>query len=685
MKNRAKRYLLFVMSFFFCFFFSTVKAESVRRQIDINSEWKFKKGPKSFEEAMVAFKNSKSRKIDLPHTWNTDVFQGKGFYKGLGWYAKKLKIDRSMQNKRLFLKFEGSLAVTIVFVNGEEVGSHEGGYSAFVFEITDHIKTGDNEIIVSVDNSPQQKLIPGIGISFSRYGGIYRPVWLLVTEKTCITPLDYAGPGIYLKQKSVTDQSAEVEVLTKISNEFKGDQTLIVKASVIDADGKIVKETSQSYEPSGEKEIESVQKITIKDPHLWNGRKDPYLYKVRVELIEKRPLNDKLLDVVEQPLGLRYFRVDPKEGFFLNGKPYDLNGVCRHQDWESIGSALKYENHKTDVDLILDIGATATRLAHYQQADDMYSLCDQSGLIVWAEIPIIPGFNGLKGDNSLQQLKELIRQNFNHPSILFWGLANEASIGFLELKILNKLAKDEDTGRLTTIASKRSAFKNRKAADLFGINGYCGWYYGTPFKIKDYLDRIQERYSGICLGLSEYGAGGCIAHQRQNPQKPDPKGNYFPEQYQSLLHEEYWSDLSQRDNLWCTFVWIMFDYGFYGIDRGDRPNMNHKGLVTWDRKTKKDAFYFYKSNWSDQPVLHVTSKRHVERTEQKTDVKVYSNCDYVTLKLNGKPLGRIENAECHNGIFKWLTVELRKGKNLIEVEGRKNGKIFKDKCVWKYD
>jgi beta-galactosidase len=680
--NKMQR-ILFTIYCSFCIVSSYATAEAVRKQVDINSDWKFLKKAIAYEDALTEFQRSGIKKVNLPHTWNTDIVQGKGYYVGLAWYGKTLTIDSSMKQKRLFLRFEGALDLATVYVNGIMLGTHNGGYSAFVYEITDYVKSGENQILISVDNSQSKDVIPGSDILFTRYGGLYRPVWLIVTEPVCITPLDYAGPGVYLKQNHVTDQVAEVEILTKISKTLPEIQTLIVKASLFDPAGKMINEVIQTYESSGEKNIELTQKITIEKPHLWNGRQDPYLYRVKVELFEKRMLQNRLLDVVEQPLGLRYFQVDPSSGFLLNGKPYSLHGVCRHQDWEPLGSALKYENHKTDVDLILEIGATAVRLAHYQQADDMYDLCDQSGLVVWAEIPVIQSFNGFKDENAHQQLIELIRQNYNHPSILFWGIANESPIEVFRLRRLNETAKREDPTRLTTLSCIDPKYQIYSSTDVFGQNCYFGWYYGDTFHLEQSLDGLHQKHPESAIGVSEYGAGGCISHQQQNPDRPNPVGHLFPEQYQSLYHEECWNLISQKDYLWCKFVWNMFDFSWSLVNRGDRPKVNHKGLITWDRKTKKDAFYFYKANWSDEAVLHLTSKRDAIRDKAETEIKVYSNCEEVLLKVNGGLVGRIKQSECANGVFKWPTILLHSGENIIQIEGQKDGRLHKDECVWK--
>jgi beta-galactosidase len=441
-----------------------------RQYIPLVQTWRFNKG--AIEGAQKTdFNDSEWNEIKLPHTWNTDLINGKGYYKGAAWYRTTLPITPEMMGKRLFLRFEGALTIAEVFLNGQKIGRHKGGYSAFAYEITSTVNwNSSNVLAVRVDNSYNKDVVPVGDRLFTRFGGIYRPAWLLVTDKVYITPLDYASPGVYIRQEQVTDKRAELEITTKVSNVSKEPKELTVITTIFDADGQQVARTSNDMRISSRQTAPLVQKLSLDEPRLWNGRKNPYIYRVTVQLTN----HGKTMDQVSQPLGLRYFHVDKDKGLFLNGRHLDLYGVSRHQEWEHEGSALTDEHHKEDIDLIMELGARGVRLAHYQQAETVYSLCDRNGLIVWAEIPVTPPYQ--KGNakflaNAKQQLIELIRQNYNHPSILFWGLYNEVNIPEADVQKLYDLAKAEDPTRLVTAASSNNSLENRyKITDLICWN-----------------------------------------------------------------------------------------------------------------------------------------------------------------------------------------------------------------------
>ncbi len=621
--------------------------------------------------------------VTLPHSWNANFInrlaEGEPFYKGEGGYIRRLEADELDAGERQFLRFEGALAHTEVYLNNKRVGTHAGGYSAFAFEITDHIKPdGDNWLIVRVNNENNQDIVPVADDLFTRFGGLYRPVSLITTDAICIAVTDYASPGVYLTQTDVSDDRAEVGVRVKVDNGRVGDGADKVTASirVLDAMGKPVVEQVASDRATRGKISTIATTIEMDDPHLWHGRKDPYLYSVVVELRD----GDRVLDRVTQPLGLRYFEVTQDEGLILNGEPYPLYGVCRHQEWEYEGSALTDAHHRRDIELIYELGARGLRLAHYQQAETMYRLCDEKGLIVWAEPPIVGQFpedNDKFVANCRQQLTELILQNYNHPSIFFWGLFNESEIGSGQIKALHELAKSLDPHRLTTFADNRSPSGRHAHTDLVAWNRYPRWYGGGS--MRNTGDSVREKMPDAIYGVSEYGAGAYIGHQTQDPQQPHPKlPNLFPEQYQALYHELAWPEL-QDSQVWCSFVWNMFDFGWPGVTRGGRMNLNHKGLITYDRNVKKDAFFYYKANWSDQPVLHLTSKRHVERTNATTQVKVYSNVGSPTLSVNGRDYGTTDG-EHH--VYIWQGVELSPGENLVIVTVEHAGQLHRDTVSW---
>ncbi|HEY5653929.1 MAG TPA: glycoside hydrolase family 2 TIM barrel-domain containing protein [Pontiella sp.] len=656
-----------------------------REQLAVDQSWRFYKG--SVENAHHSgFDVSGWESVTIPHTWNANLVKNQTddtYYKGDGWYRTRLPITSEMIGKRLFLRFEGALTTADIFVNGEKVGRHEGGYTAFCYEITSFVKEGPNTLAVKVSNAYNDDVVPAAGNLYARFGGIYRPVSLLVTDAICITPLDYASSGVYIRQKNVSEQQAELDVTTKISS-TKQDEEIQLVTSVFDANGALVATGSKIVTVSTNETAAIVQHLTVDQPHLWDARRNPYLYKTVVQLVQ----DGEVIDEVIQPLGLRYFHVDVDKGFFLNGKPYDLYGVCRHQEWEYEGSALTDEHHRSDIADIMELGAHAVRLAHYPQAETMYSLCNSNGLVVWAEIPVTPPYKAKNPKyvaNAKQQLVEMIRQNYNHPSIFFWGLYNEINISTEHVADMHNLAKAEDPDRLTTAASNKkwNMLERFKTTDIMAWNIYPIWYdKRDATQVVQHIREMTPR--DLCIGISEYGAGGCINQHDQNPEKPDPKaGRFYPEEYQNYFHEQVWPDLNSAPFLWCKFIWNMYDFAWPGVTRGERINMNNKGLVTYDRQTRKDSFYYYKANWSEEPVLYITSRRHVVRAHSVTAVKVYSNLKEAALSVNGQEQGIVQPDQYK--VAKWDNIELQEGENTITVSGQHNGQIQTDSVVWVYD
>jgi len=416
---------------------------------------------------------------------------------------------------------------------------------------------------------------------------------------------------------------------------------------------------------------------------LWNGRPDPYLYRAVVEL---RSTNE-VVDTIEQQLGLRYYSADPDQGFSLNGRRLRLQGVCRHQDRPGRGWALTEADQDEDIQLIKELGANVIRCAHYQHSDYFYSLCDRAGILVWAEIPQVNAVHDTTEfeNNSRNQLRDLIRQNINHPSIFAWSLFNEIGPGsddpHRNLQDLKVVANGEDPTRPTIAATRTDKFPEmNKIPDWLGWNLYYGWYVGKKDDLGKWLDQYRDssRHSGFCL--SEYGAGANVAQHEDHPKQPKPGGQWHPEEWQNEVHEANWAAIKARPFVWGSFVWNMFDFTSYFRREGAVEGVNDKGLVTRDRKTKKDAFYFYQANWSDAPVLYLTSRRFTERTNAVTDVKIYSNANQVELLLNGKSQGQRGNGT--NGVFVWPEVRLKPGENRVEARAERNGQKLSDSCVW---
>lgn len=655
-----------------------------RLNLSFNADWTFSGA------GITGIPETKT--LTLPHTWNDrDAQSGVQYYRGPGVYEKSWTPDPALAGKRLFIRFEGAMTVADVFLNGEKLGQHRGGYSAFCFEITDGIKMGQaNTFRVELSNEPVDDVPPLVG-DFNIYGGIYRPVSIIATDQICISPLDYASSGVYVSQQAVSEAEATVEVLTKLSIPEGSNAAFSVRTQILDATGALVLENTAS--PEADSKLEVRQPFRISSPTLWNGRESAYLYAVVVQVLQ----NGAVIDEVRQPMGLRYFKTDPNDGFFLNGKHIKLKGVSRHQDRIDIGSAILPEHHREDMALIEEMGTNSIRLAHYQHAEYFYQLCDTSGMVVWAEIPFVGFPRPVQGGynnspefhaNARQQLMELIRQNYNHPSILMWGLFNELpnseSMAPAEfIRELQTLAKSEDPYRLTTAASLLpEADEMHEITDLIAWNKYFGWYYKQPEYMATWLDETHASFPNYQIGISEYGAGGSIIQHSSKVKKPNPMGSPHPEEWQSYYHEVHWKAFAERPFVWGTYVWNMFDFGSQFRREGDTPGLNDKGLVTFDRKTKKDAFYFYKASWSEEPVLYIAERKFRIREDKETRVKVYSNLSEVELIVNGTSMGTRTG---ENSIFLWEDVELIEGNNVIEAKASTNGQSLTDACVWVVD
>ena len=638
-----------------------------RQDILLNNDWNFRFSHQVQKGTEV--------RVDLPHTWNAqDALSGKIDYKrGIGNYEKNLFIRPEWKGKRLFIRFEGVNNIADVFVNRRHIGEHRGGYGAFIFEITGKVEYGkENSILVRVNNGEQLDIMPLVG-DFNFYGGIYRDVHLLITDETCISPLDYASPGVRLIQDSVSHRYAKVRAIVDLSNGSSGNLEVELNVRLLDGQ-RVVKEGTKNVNLSGNEVMQQELTFEIDQPHLWNGRQDPFLYQAEVTLFR----NGQMVDRVTQPLGLRFYRIDPDKGFFLNGKHLPLQGVCRHQDRSEVGNALRPQHHEEDVALMLEMGVNAVRLAHYPQATYFYDLMDKNGIIVWAEIPFVgPGGYNDKGfvdlpafrANGKEQLKELIRQHYNHPSICVWGLFNELTeLGdnpVEYIKELNVLAHQEDTTRPTTSASNQMGDLNF-ITDAIAWNRYDGWYGGTPADLGKWLDRMYKDHPEICIAISEYGAGASIYHQQDSLVKTVPTSWWHPENWQTYYHIENWKTISSRPYVWGSFVWNMFDFGAAHRTEGDRPGINDKGLVTFDRKVRKDAFYFYKANWNrEEPMLYLTGKRNTVRTQRLQTITAFTNLSGAELFVNGKSYGKA--IPDSYAILEWKNVELEPGENEIKV------------------
>lgn len=661
-----------------------------RKTTLFNDGWQFKKGPFPTEAIpLVTSWDQKWENVTIPHTWNARDMQEKhnDFYEGQAYYRKSFAVEKNLEEKRLFLRFEGVGQVADLYVNNVFVGKHKGGYSAFSFEITNAIKYGEtNEIVMKVDNAARPDVIPVNHSLFGVYGGIYRPVWLIVTDKVNIAVTDYASSGVYISQEEVSAKSAKVNVKVKLSNRNLQASDIELETEIADMTGKMVSRivTPIHLSPLGVQSFE--HRYELKKPHLWQGKRDPYLYKVTTRVKN----NGQLIDEVVQPLGLRKVEIIAGQGVFLNGEKFPMYGVCRHQDWWQLGSALENKHHDADLDMIMEMGVTTIRFAHYQQSDYIYSRCDSLGLLIWAEVPFVNRVTGEEAENAKSQLRELIRQSFNHPSIYVWGLHNEVyrphDYTAQLTAEMHDLAKAEDPGRYTVAVNGYGHMEHpvNLNADIQGMNRYFGWYEKTIPDIEEWVLGLEKNYPNHKLMLTEYGADSNIHHQTEY------LGNtirwwddYFPETYQTKMHEIQWGVIEKHPYILASYLWNMFDFAVPMWSRGGVDARNLKGLVTFDRKVRKDSFYWYKANWSDQPVVYLTQRRNQDREKQLTNVTVYSNLGTPKVYLNGEELTGVKQGttKVH---FIFENVKLQQGKNRIKAIAYKDGKAFEDQIEWTF-
>lgn len=673
-----------------CLLGSICKAEA-REVTPFNNGWEFKKGPFPTDAMQTAARwNADWEQVNVPHTWNADDMQKKtnSFYAGVAYYRKHYVFPESLEGKRLFLRFEGVGACAEVYVNGYLVGTHKGAYSAFVCEIGSQVRLGEeNEIVVKADNAARPDVIPVNHALFGVYGGIYRPVWLIVTEPCNIVVNDCASPGVYITQKNVSKQSADVSVRVKLDNATLAPAALELENAIYTREGKLVKVHRQSFELTPQGVQNYVSDFKISHPHLWQGREDPYLYKV----VSRLKQDGQVIDEVIQPLGLRKYEAVAGKGFFLNGKKYPMYGVTRHQDWWGMGSALTNREHDFDLEQIMEVGATTVRFAHYQQSDYIYSRCDTLGLIIWAEIPFVNRVTGQEWDNVHQQMRELIRQSFNHPSIYVWGIHNEVyhPHGYTAAltQSVHDLCKLEDPDRYTVAVNGYGHAEHpvNGNTDIQGMNRYFGWYEKKIQDIKPWIEKMEKEYPWQRLMLTEYGADANIEHQTELLGDALNWGSdFYPETFQTKTHEYQWGVISQHPYILASYLWNMFDFAVPQWKRGGVDARNMKGLITFDRKIRKDAFYWYKANWSKEPVLYLTQRRNTERERRETSVTVYSNLGTPRVFLNGRELDgvRKEYTDVHY-IFDQVT--LAEGRNVLRAVIVSDGKEYTDEIVWNYN
>ncbi len=622
----------------------------MRKVLNINRKWAFTKEWSDIPSEVPKNWNF----VNLPHTWNgIDGQDGENdYYRGKCLYVRSLEKEDLPEADRYYIEFRGANSSAELFVDGNKIACHDGGYSTWRADITDYLKNPVSIIAVAVDNSANETVYPQMA-DFTFYGGLYRDVNIIAVSESHFDLDYYGGPGIMVTPQ-ISGNNASVQVRVFLSNAGGGDELEFV---VKDALSNVVATKTQSAS------LTEAQ-IDIENVVLWHGKKNPYLY--TAEVLLKR--EDKILDNVSTRFGCRTFEIDPERGFILNGEEYPLRGVSRHQDRWGIGNALLPEHHREDIELICELGATTIRLAHYQHDQYFYDLCDEKGLVIWAEIPYISKHMATGRENTISQMKELVTQNYNHPSIVVWGLSNEISMAGSDPdlienhKILNDLVHEMDSTRKTTIAVVSMCDIHDpyiQIPDVISYNHYFGWYGGDTSMNGPWLDNFHKEFPNIPIGMSEYGCEALNWHTSK------PTQGDYTEEYQAYYHEELIKQLFTRKYLWATHVWNMFDFGADARNEGGENGQNHKGLVTFDRKYKKDAFYAYKAWLSDEPFVHICSKRYVDRVEDVTKVTVYSNQPEVELFVNGKSVGK-KAAPDH---FFYFEIENKGESQIVAVAG----------------
>lgn len=614
----------------------------MRIKMDLNQKWAFSKEADRVPQTMP----TDWYWVNLPHTWNAIDGQdgGNDYYRATCYYAKNIKRSEMPDGKRIYLEIPAANSSADVYLNGFHLSHHDGGYSCWRTELTGKLED-ENLLVIAVDNSSNGRVYPQKA-DFTFYGGLYRGLSLIGTDEIHFALTNLGGPGIKVTPQ-MEDDTTDAEVIAEVelegSEENREIQQFRIQYEILDKLGETV-----SRKVSADKMV----RLIIPHVHRWDGVLDPYLYTIRATLFDK---SNTAIDQIMTVFGCRSFRVDVNEGFILNGRAYPLRGVSRHQDRQGIGNALLPENHKEDIDIICEMGCNCLRLAHYQHDQYFYDLCDERGMIVWAEIPYISEHLPDGNVNCISQMKELISQNYNHPGICFWGLSNEVTMtggeteGLIENHVnLNNLVHDMDATRLTTMAVIGACDRKAeyiKIPDVVSYNHYMGWYSGAAEDNGPWFDHFHEQYPEIPVGMSEYGCEGLWWHS-SIPERGD-----YTEEFQAIYHEKLIKQLFTRKYIWSAFVWTMFDFGSDDRNEGGEAGQNHKGLVTFDRKYKKDAFYIYKANLSSEPFVHICSKGYVERAEEETEVKVYSNLPEVELFVNGEFVG---TAAAEDHIFRFM-------------------------------
>ena len=655
------------------------------------TEWRFQQG--------AAGSDSAWNPVRIPHTWNAaDAQKGggkdhqsrEGYYRGPGNYVMDIGPGSQFAGQRVFIRFEAVSTTAEILLDGKKVGEHLGGFTAFGFELTSLLTAGGpNRLEVRANNAWRPDLLPLSG-DFAVCGGMYRPAYLLVRGATCLQPVEDGTHGVTLSYGPASKERGELTVNATVSHVGAAPASVSVRCTLLDASGAKVAEqaTAPAAMAAGDHKVSN--RVTLASPHLWNGVKDPYLYTLQVAL----EANGKVTDSLTLKPGFRDIKVDPAKGFFLNGAAYRLRGVNRHQDREGVAWALSKEQETEDAQTIAEMGANAVRLSHYPQSEHFLDECDRLGLLVWAELPLVdtvgaPDIDPNLLPHSIAQLQELIRQQGHHTSVFCWSLFNELGNAKTAnpkaiIAELNRTAHAEDPTRPTVGATNSTNKEICGIPDIIAFNNYPGWYSGKEPEpgMQAAIKRFSDAAPNKAWGISEYGAGASIKHHdRAVANPPSPGGAWHPEEWQSRVHEGDFTAFELHPEIWGTFVWNMFDFASIWRNEGDRPGVNDKGLVTFDHKTRKDAYYFYQANWATTPVLHILSKLDTPTKAESAVIRLYANVKNLHLKLNGQAVEPLQ--EYASKAFATQAVALKPGANLVEATGTApDGTQIRDTCTW---
>ncbi|WP_414476075.1 glycoside hydrolase family 2 TIM barrel-domain containing protein [Microvirga sp. M2] len=710
----------------------------LRTTTPLMQNWSFVQDDSLTDDEALASKAVQWQTVNLPHTWNAEAATPgphPPYKRGLGWY--RIEFDTPAEGTRKWLEFGAASLVADVWLNGHKLGQHKGGFTAFRFDVTDTLApSGKNTLLVKVDNSQpisddDVTAIPPLAGDFIMYGGLYRYVSLVSTiDPVHFSLEDMGGPSVYATTTSIAGGNATVNVRAKLKSDAKADADYSVRVSLLDADGRVAQTSQQTVVLQAGGNLTVPQVLLVNRPHLWQGTEDPYQYKLVAELLRE---DGQAIDRVVQDFGIREMRFDPREGFFLNGRHVPLHGVAIHQEMYGKGWAISPRDIDDTLAMVKEIGANTIRLAHYPYGRNMLESLDRMGLVAWAELPVglsttTEGMQAVmvgSGTTSVcphkdasdafrasarQQLQEMIRQQFNHAAIAIWALGNETTFTHKDcaepwydnispvFRELQTLAKDEDPQRVTAYADNVAQEQppvNGNYIDLGGItdlwarNQYPLWYSGPVARLTDILDAIRVRYPDQPIGISEYGAGAALTHHTDNvmggPAEVNNTGEpivYQPEEYASSVHEQDYAKILSTEYLFASYVWNMFDFATPLRNEGDIQDVNTKGLVSFDRKTRKDPFYFYKANWSPDLVTYITGRRYTNRAYPVADIKVYSNADAVALSINGKAVGAMKQDQCLQKTCVFKNVKLEQGSNEVAAVGRRGSTSASDSVEW---